>query len=129
MKMLYKYPQAAFPYEQLIEENKRRTRHEPEYELLDTGIFDDDAYFDVFIEYAKGDINDILLRITAHNRGKVDAPLHILPTIWFRNTWAWGYDDYRPKLTSSNQENITDHTPGAGGIDALWRGAGCPSLL
>ena len=107
MKMLYKYPQAEFPYEQLIEENKRRTRHEPEYELLDTGIFDDDAYFDVFIEYAKGDFNDILLRITAHNRGKVDAPLHILPTIWFRNTWAWGYDDYKPKLTSSNQENIT----------------------
>jgi hypothetical protein len=107
MKMLYKYPQSEFPYEQLIEENKRRTRHEPEYELLDTGIFDDDAYFDVFIEYAKGDINDILLRITAHNRGKVDAPLHILPTIWFRNTWAWGYDDYKPKLTSSNQENIT----------------------
>jgi hypothetical protein len=107
MKMLYKYPQAAFPYEQLIEENKRRTRHEPEYELLDTGIFDEDAYFDVFIEYAKGDINDILVRITAHNRGKADAPLHILPTIWFRNTWAWGYDDYKPKLTSSNQENIT----------------------
>jgi hypothetical protein len=107
MKMLYKYPQAAFPYEQLIEENKRRTRHEPEYELLDTGLFDEDAYFDVFIEYAKGDINDILVRITAHNRGKADAPLHILPTIWFRNTWSWGYDDYKPKLTSSNQENIT----------------------
>src|SRR5580658_4090478 len=107
MKMLYKYPQAAFPYEQLLEENKRRTRHEPEYELLDTGIFDEDAYFDVFIEYAKGDVNDILLRITAHNRGKADAPLHILPTIWFRNTWAWGYDDYKPTLTSSNQENIT----------------------
>jgi hypothetical protein len=107
MKMLYKYPQAAFPYEQLIEENKRRTRHEPEYELLDTGVFDQDAYFDVFIEYAKGDINDILVRITAHNRGKQDAPLHILPTIWFRNTWDWGYDDYKPKLTSSNQENIT----------------------
>ncbi|HLX67263.1 MAG TPA: hypothetical protein VKR41_09720, partial [Puia sp.] len=107
MKMLYKYPQAAFPYEQLIEENKRRTRHEPEYELIDTGIFDEDAYFDVFIEYAKGDMDDILIRITAHNRGKADAPLHILPTIWFRNTWAWGYDDYKPTLTSSNQENIT----------------------
>jgi hypothetical protein len=107
MKMLYKYPQAAFPYEQLVEENKRRTRLEPEYELLDTGIFDGDAYFDVFIEYAKGDVNDILLRITAHNRGKADAPLHILPTIWFRNTWAWGYNDYKPTLTSSNQENIT----------------------
>jgi hypothetical protein len=107
MKMLYKYPQAAFPYEQLIEENRRRTRLDPEYELLDTGIFDEDAYFDVFIEYAKAGIEDILVRITAHNRGKADAPLHILPTIWFRNTWAWGYDDYKPKLTSSNQENIT----------------------
>jgi hypothetical protein len=70
-------------------------------------VFDADEYFDVFIEYAKGDINDILVRITAHNRGKEDAPLHILPTIWFRNTWDWGYDDYKPKLTSSNQENIT----------------------
>jgi hypothetical protein len=107
MKMLYKYPQAAFPYEQLIGENSRRTHLDPEYELLDTGIFDDDAYFDVFIEYAKADIDDILVRITAHNRGKEDAPLHILPTIWFRNTWAWGYDDYKPVLTSSNQENIT----------------------
>jgi hypothetical protein len=107
MKMLYKYPQAAFPYEQLIEENKRRTRLDPEYELLDTGIFDEDAYFDVFIEYAKAGIDDILVRITAHNRGKADAPLHILPTIFFRNTWAWGYDDYKPTLTSSNQENIT----------------------
>ena len=107
MKMLYKYPQAAFPYEQLIGENKRRTRLDPEYELLDTGIFNEDAYFDVFIEYAKAGIDDILVRITAHNRGKADAPLHILPMIWFRNTWAWGYDDYKPTLTSSNQENIT----------------------
>src|SRR3984957_12862304 len=110
MKMLYKYPQAAFPYEQLIAENKRRTRLDPEYELLDTGIFDEDAYFDVFIEYAKADTDDILIRITAHNRGKADAPLHILPMIFLRNTWAWGYDDYKPRLTSSNQENITiDH--------------------
>ncbi len=107
MKMLYKYPQAAFPYEQLIRENGRLTRLDPEYELLDTGVFDEDAYFDVFIEYAKADIGDILVRITAHNRGKTDAPLHILPMIWFRNTWAWGYDDYKPNLTSSNQENIT----------------------
>ena len=107
MKMLYKYPQAAFPYEQLIGENRRRTRLDPEYELLDTGIFNEDAYFDVFIEYAKAGIDDILVRITAHNRGKTDAPLHILPMIWFRNTWAWGYDDYKPTLTSSNRENIT----------------------
>ncbi|HEV2352830.1 MAG TPA: glucosidase, partial [Puia sp.] len=107
MKMLYKYPQAAFPYEQLLAENKRRTRKDPEYEILDTGIFDQDKYFDVFIEYAKSDIDDILIRVTAYNRGKEAAPLHILPTIWFRNTWAWGYDDYRPALVSSNQGNIT----------------------
>ena len=110
MKMLYKYPQAAFPYEQLLTENKRRTRLDPEYELLDTGIFDEDAYFDVFIEYAKADMEDILIRITAFNRGKADAPLHILPTIWFRNTWDWGYDDYKPTMVTSNQGNITvDH--------------------
>jgi hypothetical protein len=107
MKMLYKYPQAAFPYEQLLKENGRRSRFDPEYELLDTGVFDDDAYFDVFIEYAKADMEDILVRITAYNRGKADAPLHILPTIWFRNTWAWGYDDYKPTLDSSNDGNIT----------------------
>ncbi|HLI93825.1 MAG TPA: hypothetical protein VKU83_09455, partial [Puia sp.] len=107
MKMLYKYPHAAFPYEQLLAENGRRTRQDPEYELLDTGIFDDDKYFDVFIEYAKSDIDDILIRVTVHNRGSEAAPLHILPTIWFRNTWAWGYDDYKPTLVSSNQGNIT----------------------
>ena len=107
MKMLYKYPQAAFPYEQLVRENGRRSRLDPEYELLDTGVFDTDAYFDVFIEYAKADMEDILVRITAYNRGKADAPLHILPTIWFRNTWAWGYDDYKPTMDSSNDGNIT----------------------
>src|SRR6185312_15930760 len=107
MKMLYKYPQAAFPYEELVRENARRTRHDPEFELIDTGIFDGDNYFDVFIEYAKADTDDILVRITAHNHSKFAAPLHILPTIWFRNTWAWGYDDYKPSMISSNQGNIT----------------------
>ncbi len=106
MKMLYKYPQAAFPYEQLLQENKKRTREQPEYELLDTGIFDEDKYFDIFIEYAKADMEDILIRITAHNRGKDAAPLHILPTVWFRNTWAWGNDDYKPRMVPSNEGNI-----------------------
>jgi hypothetical protein len=106
MKMLYKYPQAAFPYEQLLQENRRRTRSDPEFELIDTGIFDEDRYFDVFIEYAKAATDDILIRITAHNRGKEGAPLHILPTIWFRNTWDWGYDDYKPAMLSSNEGNI-----------------------
>src|SRR5882724_12022024 len=90
MCLLYKYPQAAFPYRALIEENQRRGGQGPEYELLDTGVFDDDRYFDVFIEYAKADPEDLAIRITAHTRGPEAAPLHILPTLWFRNTWSWG---------------------------------------
>ncbi|MGH9726463.1 MAG: MGH1-like glycoside hydrolase domain-containing protein, partial [Candidatus Acidiferrales bacterium] len=90
LKFLYKYPQAAFPYEQLVEENKKRTRHDPEYELMDTGIFKDNRYFDVFVEYAKAGVEDILIRITAWNRGPEPARLHLLPTIWFRNRWSWG---------------------------------------
>ena len=93
MKSLYKYPQAAFPYAQLVEENRRRGRDQREYELVDTGVFDDDRYFDVFAEYAKGAPNDILIRITIHNRGPEAAPLHVLPTLWFRNTWSWGRTD------------------------------------
>ena len=88
MKYLYKYPQAAYPYVDLIETNRRRTRHELEYELLDTGVFDEDRYFDVFVEYAKADPEDILVQITAANRGPEAAELHVLPTLWFRNTWA-----------------------------------------
>ena len=90
MKYLYKYPQAAFPYADLIETNRRRTRDEMEYELLDTGVFNDDRYFDVFVEYAKVDANDILVKITAFNRGPEAAELHLLPTLWFRNDWeSW----------------------------------------
>jgi hypothetical protein len=107
MKMLYKYPQAAFPYEWLVQENHRRTRSDPEFELIDTGLFSEDKYFDVFIEYAKADMEDILIRITVHNRGKEEASLNILPTIWFRNTWSWGNDDYKPSMMSSNEGNIT----------------------
>jgi hypothetical protein len=88
MKFLYKYPQRAFPYADLVETNKKRSRTEPEYELLDTGAFDDDRYFDVFIEYGKTAPDDILMRITAANRGPEEAELHLLPTLWFRNTWA-----------------------------------------
>src|SRR3982750_960736 len=90
MKYLYKYAQAAFPYTQLVEENRRRGKNAPEFELLDTGLFDDNRYFDVFVEYAKGDVEDILIKITATNRGPDRASLSILPTIWFRNTWSWG---------------------------------------
>ncbi len=98
LKMLYKYPQRAFPYRALIEENARRTRRDPEYELLDTGIFDDDRYFDVCIEYAKAAPDDILWRITAVNRGPEPAELWLLPLVWFRNTWSWGRDRRRPLL-------------------------------
>ena len=88
MKYLYKYPQAAYPYADLVETNRRRSRHEMEYELLDTGVFHDDRYFDVFVEYAKGGPEDILVRITAVNRGPDAADLHLLPTLWFRNDWS-----------------------------------------
>jgi hypothetical protein len=98
MKYLYKYPQEAFPYSQLIEGDRRRSRDDPEYELLDTGIFDRNQYFDVFVEYAKAQADDILIRVTAANRGPQAAPLDLLPTIWFRNTWSWGLDVRRPQL-------------------------------
>ena len=101
MKWLYKYPHAAFPYEQLTRENRRRGRDEPEFELLDTGIFDDDRYFDVFVEYAKASPEDILIEITAWNRGPEAAALHLLPTVWFRNTWSWTGDGPRPTLAVS----------------------------
>jgi hypothetical protein len=98
MKMLYKYPQAAFPYQQLIEENARRGKQDPEFELQDTGIFADNRYFDVFVEYAKAAPEDILIRISAANRGPEAARLHILPTLWFRNSWSWGLDSRKPLL-------------------------------
>ncbi|MGH9683674.1 MAG: MGH1-like glycoside hydrolase domain-containing protein [Candidatus Acidiferrales bacterium] len=90
LKYLYKYPHARYPYQQLVEENKKRTRFETEYELIDTGIFKDGRYFDVFVEYAKASAEDILVRITAWNRGPEEARLHLLPTLWFRNRWSWG---------------------------------------
>src|SRR5947209_7538669 len=96
MKFLYKYPQAEYPYEKLIHENRARRGGGPEYELLDTGVFEDNRYFDLFVEYAKSDSEDICIRIEAFNRGPLDAPLHILPHLWFRNTWAW-WPDARPE--------------------------------
>lgn len=99
MKYLYKYPQAAFPYARLVEENRGRNRNDPEFELLDTGIFHEDRYFDVFVEYAKADVEDILIRISVVNHGPDPAPLTVLPTIWFRNRWTWGTNqDPRPLL-------------------------------
>jgi hypothetical protein len=101
MRMLYKYPQAPFPYEQLVEENRKRGKEAPEYELMDTGVFDQSRYFDVFVEYAKADVEDILIKITAVNRGPESAPLKILPSVWFRNTWSWGKDLRRPMLRAA----------------------------
>ncbi len=101
MKALYKYPQRRFPYERLVEENQHRGKHAPELELIDTGIFAENRYFDVFVEYAKVGPEDILIRIAAINRGPEPAPLHMLPTLWFRNTWSWGGDDLRPKLRAA----------------------------
>ncbi len=98
MKCLYKYPQHAFPYAQLVEENGRRSKHDPEYELLDTGIFADNRYFDVVVEYAKAGPEDILIQITAINRGSEESQLHLLPTLWFRNTWSWNPEQEKPTL-------------------------------
>ncbi|MFI5096614.1 MAG: glucosidase [Candidatus Acidiferrales bacterium] len=107
MRMLYKYPQAEFPYARLLEENRRRGRSAPEFELLDTGVFQGNRYFDVFVEYAKCDVEDILIKIMTINRGPELAVLHLLPTLWFRNTWSWGKDLRRPLV-----RNAPD-TPGA----------------
>ncbi len=90
LKALYKYPQAEFPYQQLIDESARRDRTQPEYEITDTGVFSDNRYFDVFVEYAKASPDDILIRIRVTNRGPEAAPLHLIPTLWFRNSWTWG---------------------------------------
>jgi len=98
MKYLYKYPQAAFPYTQLVEENRRRGRQDPEFELIDSGVFDENRYFDVFVEYAKATPEDLCIRIQVINRGPEQAELTLLPTLWFRNTWSWGSDIRRPRF-------------------------------
>jgi hypothetical protein len=113
LKALYKYPQAAFPYDRLVAENHRRGRGAPEYELVDTGVFEDSRYFDVLIEYAKAGPDDVLIRITAANRGPVAATLHLLPTLWFRNTWSWGCKHEgcweRPHLERENDGAVLTH--------------------
>jgi hypothetical protein len=105
MKMLYKYPMEAFPYEKMTGENNRRNIREDEFEIIDTGVFDDNKYFDIFIEYAKKEENDIFIKITATNRSAVEAPLTVLPTIWFRNTWSWGYEEFDKKPILSGIAN------------------------
>ena len=109
MKFLYKYPQAEFPYEKLTAENQKRNKNDTEYELLDTGIFDENKYWDVFIEYAKTDADDICIKITAANRGDDAATIHLLPTVWFRNTWSWTPDAEKPEMKRAEEaeaENV-----------------------
>ena len=98
LKMLYKYPQREYPYALLVEESQRRSRTQPEYELLDTGVFADNRYFDVFVEYAQANVDDVLMRVTVHNRGAETASLHILPQLFFRNTWAWRNGAAKPGM-------------------------------
>ncbi|MBL0157948.1 MAG: glucosidase [Bryobacterales bacterium] len=109
MKYLYKYPQAAFPYDELVKVNKERTRTDFEYELLDTGAFQEDRYFDVFVEYAKQSPEDIAIRITVANRGPEEAELHLLPTLWFRNTWSWKDDMPKPAMCAENGAIRAEH--------------------
>jgi hypothetical protein len=111
LKMLYKYPQRPFPYGQLVEENARRKgdARQPEFELLDTGIFDDDRYFDVFVEYAKADTDDILMLVTVHNRGPEAATIHLLPQLWFRNTWSWKNNGAKPSLRAEGGSIVAKH--------------------
>jgi hypothetical protein len=106
-RMLYKYPQAAFPYADLVDENRRRGRQSPEYELIDTGVFDGDRYFDVVVEYAKADAEDVLMRVTVTNHGPEDAPLDVLPMLWCRNTWSWNGDGPRPSLRADDGQPAT----------------------
>ncbi len=127
MKYLYKYPQTEFPYRDLVETNRRRSREEFEYELLDTGIFDQDRYFDVFVEYAKADPEDTLLRVSVHNRGPEVATIHVLPTLWFRNTWSWGGDVEKPLLEQVEEGKIYASHPTLGHYTLQLEGS--PELL
>jgi hypothetical protein len=127
MKYLYKYPQAEFPYRELLETNRRRSREEFEFELLDTGIFDDDRYFDVFVEYAKADPEDTLVRISIHNRGPEAASIHVLPTLWFRNTWSWGDGEPKPVLGQIDGDKIHASHPTLGNYTLQCEGS--PELL
>lgn len=110
MRFLYKYPQAAFPYDKLINANKQRSRSELEYELLDTGVFAEDRYFDLFVEYFKAAPEDILIRISAHNRGPEAATLHLLPTLWFRNDWSWANGCSKPRIEETSEKRKSHAT-------------------
>jgi hypothetical protein len=127
LKMLYKYPQREFPYTSLLEENRRRGKLAPEYELMDTGVFDDDRYFDVFAEYAKAGPDDILIQITVANRGPEAAIIHLLPQLWFRNTWSWGAEGSKPALEAKDDHVILAKHAHFGTY--LLRAEGTPTLV
>ena len=116
LKMLYKYPQREFPYAELVAENARRKVQPdaPEFELLDSGVFDEDRYFDVFVEYAKAGPDDLLMRVTAHNRGPEAAEIHLLPQLWFRNTWSWNSDAAKPEISLTNRDVVVENHPHLG---------------
>jgi mannosylglycerate hydrolase MGH1-like protein len=131
MRALYRYPQRPFPYADLVNENRRRGKFEPEYELIDTGVFDGHRFFDIVAEYAKASADDLCIRITATNHGPEPAPLHLLPTLWFRNTWAWGRDDRRPSLRADagDEGSACIHASHAGLGDYRLLCEGAPDLL
>jgi hypothetical protein len=122
MKMLYKYPQAEYPYQSLLAENLRRGKLNPEYELIDTGIFDEDRYFDIFIEYAKKDIEDIVAVATIHNRGPEEATIWVMPTLWFRKTWYTGHEPFMPKLSKRTANSIKVFHPKSGNYSVTLDG-------
>ena len=128
MKMLYKYPQAEFPYAQLLAENRRRGKDQAEFELLDTGIFAENRYFDIFVEFAKASPTDILLRVTVCNRGPVQAVLHLVPQCWFRNTWSW-LPTSRPRPQISQHAESTLHARHRGLGDYFLHGELSGELL
>ena len=127
LKFLYKYPQAAYPYAHLLEQNRQRGAGQPEFELLDSGVFDDDRYFDVLVEYAKADPRDLLMRITLHNRGPEAASLHVLPQLWFRNTWSWTGNTERPYIESVGEGKALARHRQLGSYH--WYAEGAPAML
>lgn len=114
MKMLYKYPQQEFPYQDLFKENARRTKNDPEFELMDTGVFDNDEYFDIVIEYAKNDVEDLVAKATIHNRSDNEETIWVVPTIWFRKTWFTGHEPFIPKLSRLDKSSIKAYNPKSG---------------
>ncbi len=126
LKMLYKYPQAEYPYGRLVEENRRRGKSAPEFELIETGVFEQNRYFDVFIEYAKAGPDDVLMQVTVHNRGPENAVCHLLPQVAFRNTWSWGNDPRRPSIALEDERSFAIDHPTLGRYTLVCSDGGRP---